>query len=459
MKKYSFIIVFLFLINFNLIEAVDSFKITVKTSDTKASVTTSCIICTFEDSKYNGTVSISDSVSGGYFQMKSVFFDKTKPVTNEFTGLKKDVIYKVFVSANGVPSTTTTFKINTPKPVTNPTVIKTELEKIQETYNEAKIEYEKNPTAKNLEYLNTATKNLEEAKKKSGVGNDKPTELNKKEEVKESDRSTYKLLAPLPGLPSVKTDRIGDYFNIIFNIAIGICGVLAVIMLIIHGISYMTSESFTEKAELKKKIWGPIGGLLLALGAYAILNTIDPALTGKDGLTVDQVEADIDGDPILSNEKTIIPSTGAKTSKCPEGVEEVKTVTVRFIACKSISQRFKQMIADANAAGLKISGGGFRTPAEQIATRRANCGAGNEFNKNAKCNPTTAYPGTSMHETGLAFDLKCNGSLINIGTGKKNRFPIVASTRVCFDWLSKNAGKYGLRNLPIENWHWSTNGH
>jgi hypothetical protein len=283
----------------------------------------------------------------------------------------------------------------------------------------------------------------------------------KKDEKTKRDENIYCLLAPLPGLEKIETNDIGKYFNILFNVAIGICGVLAVIMLIIHGISYMTSESFTEKAELKKKIWGPIGGLLLALGAYAILNTIDPALTGKDGLTLDQVSNDIsvDGDPILSNEKTVIPSTGAKTSKCPEGVEEVKTVTVRFIACKSISAKFKQMIADANAAGLKISGGGFRTPAEQIATRRANCGVGNEFNKNAKCNPTTAYPGTSMHETGLAFDLKCNGSLINIGTGRKNRFPIVGSTKVCFDWLSQNSSKYGLRNLPIENWHWSTNGH
>ncbi len=140
-----------------------------------------------------------------------------------------------------------------------------------------------------------------------GEEKDPAINLNKKEDIKPldtpcikkddktpRDSNIYCLLAPLPGLEDgIKTNDIGKYFNIIFNIAIGICGVLAVIMLIIHGISYMTSESFTEKAELKKKIWGPIGGLLLALGAYAILNTIDPALTGKDGLTVDQVEAQL----------------------------------------------------------------------------------------------------------------------------------------------------------------------
>lgn len=125
------------------------------------------------------------------------------------------------------------------------------------------------------------------------AGEKDPVEINKSEGVK-TDTNTYNLLAPLPGLKSIETNDIGKYFNIVFNIAIGICGVLAVIMLVIHGISYMTSESFTEKAELKKKIWGPIGGLLLALGSYAILNTIDPALTGKEGLSVDQVSADLE---------------------------------------------------------------------------------------------------------------------------------------------------------------------
>jgi hypothetical protein len=27
-----------------------------------------------------------------------------------------------------------------------------------------------------------------------------------------------------------------------------------------------------------------------------------------------------------------------------------------------------------------------------------------------------------------------------------------------FQWLVANAYKYGLKNLPSETWHWSTNG-
>lgn len=115
----------------------------------------------------------------------------------------------------------------------------------------------------------------------------------------------YKLLAPIGSLEEIDTtgktcpgnpdiaNGIGCYLNIIFKIAIGICAALAVIMLVINGIKYMTSESFTEKSELKKDMLGPIMGLFIALGAFAILNTINPALTGKEGIGVDQVEYEI----------------------------------------------------------------------------------------------------------------------------------------------------------------------
>lgn len=115
----------------------------------------------------------------------------------------------------------------------------------------------------------------------------------------------YKLLAPIGSLEEIDTtgktcpgnpdiaNGIGCYLNIIFKIAIGLCAALAVIMLVINGIKYMTSESFTEKSELKKDMLGPIMGLFIALGAFAILNTINPALTGKDGVSVDQIGIEI----------------------------------------------------------------------------------------------------------------------------------------------------------------------
>lgn len=85
----------------------------------------------------------------------------------------------------------------------------------------------------------------------------------------------YKLLAPIPGLKTAP-NNFGEYINIMLKIAIGFCAVLAVIMIVIGGISYMGSESIFGKTEAKSQITKAILGLLIALGSYAILNTINP---------------------------------------------------------------------------------------------------------------------------------------------------------------------------------------
>ena len=105
--------------------------------------------------------------------------------------------------------------------------------------------------------------------------------------------SDYKLLAPIGGSPTIKTNDIGNYFNILFTTAIGLCGALAVIMIVIGSIQYMGDESIFGKTEAKGKIFSAIFGLIIALGAFALLNTIDPSLTGKNGLNVAQVTATI----------------------------------------------------------------------------------------------------------------------------------------------------------------------
>jgi len=102
--------------------------------------------------------------------------------------------------------------------------------------------------------------------------------------------NTYKLLAPLgPKYKEVQTNDIGEYFNQFFNIAIGLAGALAVIMIVIGGVQWMGSESIFGKAEGKKRVVQAILGLLIAVASYALLNTLNPDLLGKKGLHVDQI--------------------------------------------------------------------------------------------------------------------------------------------------------------------------
>jgi hypothetical protein len=115
----------------------------------------------------------------------------------------------------------------------------------------------------------------------------------------------------------------------------------------------------------------------------------------------------------------------------------------------SIAGNVRGLLNAATAAGLNLAGGGYRDPAAQIATRRANCGPTyyDIYEKPAsQCTPPTARPGQSMHERGLAIDFTSGGRLITTRSDP------------AFIWLSNNAARFGLYNLPSEPWHWSTNG-
>jgi len=122
-------------------------------------------------------------------------------------------------------------------------------------------------------------------------------------------------------------------------------------------------------------------------------------------------------------------------------------VSVRGIqVASSIAAQVGALLAAADASGLAMSGGGYRSGQAQIQTRRAN-GCPDVYNSPASsCRPPTARPGQSMHERGLAIDFTCNGALIS------------SRSSPCFKWMAANAPRFGLRNLPSEPWHWSTNG-
>ncbi len=122
-------------------------------------------------------------------------------------------------------------------------------------------------------------------------------------------------------------------------------------------------------------------------------------------------------------------------------------VSVRGIqVASSIAGQLASLLAAADAAGLSLTGGGYRSPQAQIQTRRNN-GCPDVYNSPASaCRPPTARPGQSMHEQGLAIDFQCNGAIIRSHSDR------------CFVWLAGNAGRFGFSNLPSEPWHWSTNG-
>lgn len=86
-----------------------------------------------------------------------------------------------------------------------------------------------------------------------------------------------------PSLKSVfiyDSGNLSGFFNNVFRIGVGIAALLAVIMIMIGGFEYLTSNIPGQKSDGKEKIKGAIVGLLLILLSFVILNVINPDITG-----------------------------------------------------------------------------------------------------------------------------------------------------------------------------------
>lgn len=124
------------------------------------------------------------------------------------------------------------------------------------------------------------------------------------------------------------------------------------------------------------------------------------------------------------------------------------TPTGRLVTIHGI--RVDSSIADAVASLVNgarpnlLTGGGYRSSRQQAQARAQNgctCDDSSEC-----CRTPTAPVGHSMHERGLAIDFSWNGALIRSRSSAGYRY------------LAAHAPAVGLKNLPSEPWHWSTNG-
>lgn len=111
-------------------------------------------------------------------------------------------------------------------------------------------------------------------------------------------QNSYTELAPLPGTGNctgsgstlqctVTTDstNLGTYINGLYKLAVAGASVLAILMLIIGGFTYVQSDAISNKEEGKEKIKAALGGLLLVLASWVILYTVNPQLVSLKIIT------------------------------------------------------------------------------------------------------------------------------------------------------------------------------
>ena len=114
-------------------------------------------------------------------------------------------------------------------------------------------------------------------------GTDNNSNNNASGDGKTYAKGVYPLLAPIQvGNQKIETFNVlganafSDYLKFIFRLLIGLAGLLSVIMIVVGGIQYMSTDAIYDKEEGKERAWQAVLGLILALGAWLILNTINP---------------------------------------------------------------------------------------------------------------------------------------------------------------------------------------
>lgn len=86
-----------------------------------------------------------------------------------------------------------------------------------------------------------------------------------------------RLAVPIGGVSEV--DGLPDYINVAYRYMVTIVLVVAIVMVVYGGFRYLVGASLGDIQAGKKIIQDAIVGMLLVLGAYTILSTINPATT------------------------------------------------------------------------------------------------------------------------------------------------------------------------------------
>lgn len=132
----------------------------------------------------------------------------------------------------------------------------------------------------------------------------------------------YTLLAPLGSMDKINMQPGGNsglsvYLSWFFKFALAAAGILATTQIVIAGVQMIASTA-SEKArsDAKDRISDAVWGLILALGAYLILNTINPDLV-RGTFGIEELRITVESPPeeeeliVGVNTDAISPANGA----------------------------------------------------------------------------------------------------------------------------------------------------
>lgn len=159
-----------------------------------------------------------------------------------------------------------------------------------------------------------------------------------------ADDLSYTVLAPLPGVgdDNGKT-TLEKYVPAVFKLAIGLSAVAAVLMIVIGGFQYISSDALMKKNEGRERIKNAVFGLVLVISAWLILNTINPNLLNIN-LNIESIStATVDGGKI---------TLGGELSAGTGSITQGYTLTQAQI------DQNAAMVADLKKYGIEVNNNG-----------------------------------------------------------------------------------------------------
>lgn len=141
-------------------------------------------------------------------------------------------------------------------------------------------------------------------------------------------------------IKSITVPWIAEYIIGVYQYALIIGAILAIIMIMLGGFLYMVSGARPELAtKAKKMIFGSLTGLILLLGSYLVLSLINPELTTLKSITLESIkseEYDLFGKDAAQNADGSCPGEKVSVAKyC--GIQTNSTT----FAPESFDQKFK----------------------------------------------------------------------------------------------------------------------
>ncbi len=115
--------------------------------------------------------------------------------------------------------------------------------------------------------------------------------------------SSEAYLAPLPGLAGQEAGLQG-FLQGLFNVLIVIAGILALLMIVIGAIHYVSADSLGGTETGRKMIGAAVMGLVIALAGWVLINTINPNLASNLMIKIPKVGFEVEGDSDTYNSGT-----------------------------------------------------------------------------------------------------------------------------------------------------------